>query len=73
MKPARKKYIFVPNVLKEERMFYFRYPRLGCYVCYPIKYKHYLLENSFDKGIVDYKDHVKAKEDLEKEYQEKLG
>ena len=49
---------------KREKMFYFKYPQLGCYACYPIKYKHYLLENSFDKGIVDYKEHVKAKEEL---------
>ena len=53
-------------------MFYFKFPRLGSYACYPIKYKNYLLEGSFDKGIVDYKQHLRVKEEIEKEFKEKL-
>ncbi len=49
-------------------MYFFRFPRLGAFACFPLKVKSCLIVEAFDKGINDYKAFVKAKEEVEKEY-----
>jgi hypothetical protein len=43
-------------------MHYFKYPKLGAYACFPLKYQSYLSISTLDKGIVDYKAYIKTKE-----------
>ena len=45
-------------------MYYFKYPRLGSYACFPLKIKSCLTIEAFDKGITDYKAFVKNKEEI---------
>ncbi len=57
---------------KDEKIYFFRFPKLGSFACFPLKIKSCLFTESFDKGIGDYKAFVKNKEEIEKEYNEKL-
>ncbi len=54
-------------------MYYFKFPRLGSYACFPLRVKSCLSVQSFEKGIVDYKAYIKNKEEIEKEYNEKFS
>lgn len=45
----------------EPRLNHFKYPKLGAYVCYPIKIKSCLNLATFDKGVVEYKAYLKTK------------
>lgn len=54
-------------------MYFFKFPKLGSYACFPLKVKSCLYIDSFEKGIGDYKNFVRNKEEVEKEYNEKLG
>lgn len=65
--------IYVPDVTKEEKVYYFKYPRLGSYACFPLKLKSFLTESSFDQGLVEYREYVKNKQETEKDYHEKLN
>jgi hypothetical protein len=51
----------VPDVTKNEKMYYFKFPKLGSYACFPLKLKSVLTEAAFDQGVVDYKEYVKQK------------
>jgi len=35
----KKKYLYVPFVQKDEKMYFFRFPKLGSYACFPLKVK----------------------------------
>lgn len=37
VKEPKKTYLYVPDVTKNEKMFYFKIPKLGSYACFPIK------------------------------------
>lgn len=67
----RKKYLYVPQVQRDEKIFFFRFPRLGSFACFPLRIRSCLSSEAFDKGIGDYKAFVKAKEEVEKEYSER--
>lgn len=47
--------------MKNDKLFYFRYPRLGSYACFPLKIKSYLAIGTLEKGIIDYKAYLKNK------------
>lgn len=49
--PVKQKYIYVPNVVKNEAMHYFRIPKLGAYLAVPLVYNSYLSEKIFDAGL----------------------
>lgn len=42
-KSQKKTYIFVPDVTKNEKIYYFKFPRLGSYACFPLKLKSVLI------------------------------
>ena len=41
-KPAEKKHIYISNVVKNEKMHYFKIPKLGAYLSVPLIYNCYL-------------------------------
>lgn len=41
-KNDKKSYLYIPNVLKDDKLFYFKYPRLGSFSCFPLKINSYL-------------------------------
>lgn len=47
--------MYVPDVTKNEKIYYFKFPRLGSYACFPLKLKSYLTENSLEQGVDIYK------------------
>ena len=56
-----RKYVYVENVVKNEKMNYFRIPKLGAYLAVPLIYESYLTETIFDEQL---KHTLKTKEDL---------
>lgn len=72
-KEPKKTYIYVPDVTKEEKVFYFKYPKLGSYACFPLKLKSFLIETAFDQGYVEYKEFLKNKQEAEKLYGDQLN
>lgn len=49
--PLPPTYVYVPDLIKEPRMSYFRLPKLGAYIAYPLKYKSYLKEEFFNDAL----------------------
>lgn len=47
----KKKFVYVPDVIKNEKIHYFRIPKLGAYMAVPLIYKTYLYETTFDKAL----------------------
>jgi len=39
---VKEKYVYIPNVVKNENMHYFRLPKLGAYIAVPLAYNSYL-------------------------------
>jgi hypothetical protein len=48
---AKEKYVYIPNVVKNENMHYFRLPKLGSYISVPLIYNSYLTEHIFDVAL----------------------
>lgn len=47
--PAEKlKYVYVPDVVQNEKIHYFKLPKLGAYLAVPLIYKSYLSEATFN-------------------------
>ena len=49
--PVKEQYIYVPNVVKNEAMHYFRIPKLGAYLAVPLVYNCYMTEKNFDVAL----------------------
>ena len=47
-------YVFVPEVVREPRMHFYKVPRLGCYMAVPLVYSSCLTEEALDAAIADY-------------------
>jgi len=48
--------VYVPDVVKEPKMHFFRIPRLGSYIAIPIVYNSCMSDvNSFDLGLEERK------------------
>lgn len=45
------KYVYIPNVVKNENVHYFRLPKLGAYITVPLSYNSYLTEHIFDVAL----------------------
>ena len=61
------KYVYVPDVIQNEKVHYFRIPKLGAYIAMPLVYKSYLSEGTFDFSLDETKKHTEQKEDFQKE------
>ena len=47
----RKNYLYVPDVVKNDKIVYFRLPKLGSYMAVPMVCRSYLGENLFEVGL----------------------
>lgn len=68
-------HVFVPEVVREPKIHYFRVPRLGSYLAVELKYNSCQNEEAFDKAFEDFLECEAKREDLEKdkqEYEEKV-
>ena len=54
-KKEKKSYLCIPDVTKNDKVFYFKFPKLGSYACFPLKLKSFLVEVAFDQGLGEYK------------------
>ena len=71
--------MYIPNVVKNESMHYFRIPKFGAYLAVPLIYDSYLSESIFDAsleaknkyyaGLKEFED--KQKEDVDQMTAEK--
>ena len=48
------KHIFVPDVVREKEMFYYKFPRLGSYLAIKLEFNSCLSEHAFDSAIENY-------------------
>lgn len=65
-KDNKQKYIYIPNVLKEERIFFFRIPKLGSYAVFSMAVANMLADELLDKNAEEYKKFLTDKEEAEK-------
>lgn len=70
-KEKEKNYVYVPEVIKNDKMVYFRLPKLGAYMAVPMVCKSYLGEALFETGLEETLKYQKAMEELEKEREKK--
>lgn len=47
----KKNYLYVPDVVKNDKIVYFRLPKLGSYMAVPMVCRSYLGENLFEVGL----------------------
>lgn len=66
-KPKEKNFVYVPEVIKNEKIVYFRLPKLGAYMAVPMICREYLGEALFETGLEETMKYQKAIEELEKE------
>jgi len=79
LKGPKPTYVYVPDVTKQERMVYFRIPRLGAYITNSLSYKSVLNETAFDEGVKERQrvlgeraEQQKEREAKEAELQERI-
>ena len=65
-------YLYVPDVTTEERMYYFRIPRLGAYLACPLIYNSCLHPEALDAGVEGRKKFFEDKAELEERKRLKL-
>jgi hypothetical protein len=59
-------HIYVPEVVREPNVYFYRVPRLGALLAIPLEYNSCLSEKALDQSIIDYQAYLKAVEDQEK-------
>ena len=47
-------HIYVPEVVREPKMHFYKVPRLGAFLAIPLEYKSCLSQKSLDQSIVDF-------------------
>ena len=48
------RFLLVPEVVREPRMFFYRVPRLGSYMAIRLEFQSCMFEEAFDAGLADY-------------------
>ena len=69
---VKDKYVYIPNVVKNESMHYFRLPKLGSYMAIPLVYKSYLTEAIFDGALEAREKYLSELGEFEKQKAESL-
>ena len=67
--------MFVPEVVREPRMHFFKVPRLGSYLAVKLEYESCLFEQALVAGVNDYlevQQRVREQEEEKKQFLEKL-
>ena len=54
------------EVVRDDKMHYYKVPRLGCFMAVPLVYDSCLFEDALDNAVNDYLENMKKKEELEK-------
>lgn len=49
-----KHHVYVPEVVREQRMHFYRVPRLGSFMAVPLEYKSCLFQKALDVAVSDY-------------------
>ncbi len=70
VKEVLPKHIYVPEVVREEKMHWYEVPRLGSYLAIKMEYNSCLSEEAFDAALKDYQEVTVKKEEQEKEVEE---
>ena len=53
-------HIYVPEVVREPQIHFYRVPRLGAYMAIPLEYNSCLTEKALDQALNDYNNYIKA-------------
>jgi hypothetical protein len=61
------KHIYVPEVVRDSRMWFKRVPRLGSFMAVPLCYQSCLSDDALEAATTDYQDVVARKQELQKE------
>ncbi|KAL4455834.1 hypothetical protein ABPG74_003244 [Tetrahymena malaccensis] len=69
--PIPPTYVYVPDLVKEPRMNYFKIPKLGAYIAFPLKYKSYLKEEFFNDALTKRQEFQAEHDKWETEKKEK--
>ena len=67
------KHVYVPEVVREPRMKYYKVPKLGSFMAVPLVYDSCLFESALDNAVTDFIDVKGRKEEqnkLKEEYEE---
>ena len=56
----KKNYAYVPDVVKNDRIVYFRLPKLGAYLAVPMICRSYLGESLFEAGLEETQKYHKS-------------
>ena len=64
------KYKYVPEVVKDPKIHFYKVPRLGCYMAIPLIYQSCMNESSYDTALEDYVEVSKQMEEVNKKREE---
>ena len=65
-----KRFLVVPEVVKEKRMHFFNIPRLGSYMCIKMEFNSYLSASKFKTAIYEKQSQQKRKVELRAQMEE---
>jgi hypothetical protein len=57
-------HVYVPEVVREPSMHFYRVPRLGAFMAVPLDYNSCLFEKSLDQSIQDHLSYLKQIDEL---------
>lgn len=57
------KSVYVPDVVRENRMHFFKVPRLGAYLAIKLEYDSCLNEKAYDAAVADYMEMLQKQKD----------
>lgn len=60
-------HVFVPEVVRETRMHFFKVPRLGSFMAVPLVYKSCMFYESLEAAVADWQDVQRRREEQAKE------
>lgn len=63
-------YKYVPEVVKEEKIHFYKVPRLGCFMAIPLLYQSCMNEAAYDTALEDYLEVSKQMEEINKKREE---
>jgi len=64
------KHVYVPEVVREPRMVFYKVPRLGSYLAVPLVYNSCLFENALDNAVTNFLDCKTKREEQQKQKDE---
>jgi hypothetical protein len=60
------KHVYVPEVVREPKMVFYKVPRLGSYMAVPLVYESCLFESALDNAVADFNDCKARREEQQK-------